>query len=274
MKRVLWRCGVELQAVRLTEKAVKKAPQIRPLFPPRRYPHAPIKEALIDLQVTLPPAVTIETLERIHREIENDFPTMKKRLFMEGELSAGERVAASAKQRHMGFAYYTADGRYVFQARLDGFTFSRMAPYDSWEDLCSQAQRYWSVYRRHASPTHIHRIALRYINQVDIPIRELDFDDYFLTIPKIGPRLPQGLAGFLMQLQMPQQDLEALAIVTQTMAPPQTKDQVSVILDIDIFVQQQQMSDDDAWALVEALRVRKNDLFEGSITDKARELFN
>jgi len=228
---------------------------------------------LIDLQVALPPQVTIETLGRIHKEIQTEFPIMKKRMFMEAELSAGEQVGASAKQKHLGFAFYNGTNEYVFQARLDGFTFSRLAPYDSWEDLRSQAQRYWDLYRQYTSAVHIHRVALRYINQINIPKRQIDFDDYFLTIPKIGPKLSQALGQFLMQLQLPQPDLGALAIVTQTLTPPQTAEQVSVILDVDIFVQQQQMSDDDAWTLVESLRVRKNDLFEGSITDKTRELF-
>ena len=243
------------------------------LFEPRRYPRAPIKEALIDLQVTLPRDVTIETLQLIHKEIQADYPNTKKRMFVEGELSTGDQVGASAKQRHMGFAFYSANNQYVFQARLDGFTFSRLAPYDSWEDLRERAKKYWAIYRKYAPPIHVHRIALRYINQINIPNRPVEFDDYFLTIPKIGPKLPQALGQFLMQLQLPQPDLEALAIVTQTMAPPPTPEYISVILDIDLFVQQQQMSDEEAWTLVEALRIRKNDLFEGSITDKTRELF-
>jgi uncharacterized protein (TIGR04255 family) len=264
-------CDINLD--KLTENSVNATLQLKPIFPPRQYPHAPIKEALIDLQVKLPPDQTIERLQRIHDKIRADYPIMKKRVFFEGEISAGEQLGASAKQRHMGFAFYSTDGLYVFQARLDGFTFSRLAPYESWENLRDQAKRYWDLYRQYAAPVHIQRVGLRYINQINIPSRQIDFDDYFLTIPKIGPGLPQVLREFLMQLQLPQEDLGALAIVTQTIAPPPEPNTVSVILDIDIFVQQQ-MSDENAWALVEALRVRKNDVFEGSITDRTRELFN
>ena len=247
---------------------------LQPRFLPRRYPHAPIKEAIIDLQVKSPPGLTVEQLQRIHKEIEADYPTSKKRIFMEGELTGGEQVGASAKQSHTGFLFYSANGLYVFQARLDGFSFSRLAPYESWENLRDQARKYWALYQRYVSPVHIHRIALRYINQINIPRRDVDFDDYFLTIPKIGPQLPQSLSQFLMQLQLPQPDLDALAIITQTMVPPPTPHEVSVILDIDIFAQREELSDDDAWVLVEALRIRKNDFFEGCITDKTRELFN
>jgi uncharacterized protein (TIGR04255 family) len=247
--------------------------QPKPLFSPRRYPRAPIKEALIDLRVSLPPSITVDTLENIRNEIKAEYPAMKKRLYVEGEFSAGDQVGTSAKQRHMGFVFYSADGSYVFQARLDGFTFSRLAPYEHWENLRAHAKRYWAVYQRYAKPIDIHRVAVRYINQIDIPAVEVDFDEYFLTTVKIGPRLPQVLSQLVMQLQLPQPDLNAMTILTQTMVPPAQPNTASVILDIDVFVDDVQMSDEDAWNLLEALRVRKNDFFEGSITDKTRELF-
>jgi uncharacterized protein (TIGR04255 family) len=58
--------------------------QLQPRFPPRRYPHAPIKEALIDLQVTLPAEISIETLQRIQKQVQADYPIAKKRMFIEG----------------------------------------------------------------------------------------------------------------------------------------------------------------------------------------------
>lgn len=252
-------------------------PQITPVFPHRRYPQAPITEALIDLRVAIPAEITIENLIRIHDEIRDAFPKSQERFIFEGQLSGGPQVGASARQTRLGYGFYSDDNRYIFQARLDGYTFSRLAPYESWEDLRDNAKRYWAVYRRYATPLYVNRIAVRYINQINLPGPRVDFDDFFLTIPKIGPTLEQELGQFLMQLQIPQPDLDALAIVTETMAPPadsQALSILSVILDIDIFVEHKTMSDVDVWNLLEALRIRKNDVFEGSITDKTRELFS
>ena len=48
----------------------------------------------------------------------------------------------------------------------------------------------------------------------------------------------------------------------------------SVILDLDVFKDGVEVvSDDELWALLETLRNRKNEFFEGCITDRARELF-
>jgi uncharacterized protein (TIGR04255 family) len=49
---------------------------------------------------------------------------------------------------------------------------------------------------------------------------------------------------------------------------------VSVVLDIDVFrAIDVPSSEDEIWSLMEHLRTIKNQLFEASITDKARELF-
>lgn len=247
---------------------------IKPRLQVRHYTRAPITEAIIDFRVLVPESARLSDLSRIEIEIKDRYPTAKRRMLVQGQMSAGDEVSASAKQRQTGYLFYSADGKDVFQADLDGFTLSRLAPYESWQPFRERAQREWSVYERFLAPSAIQRVAVRYINTVDIPGSNVDFDEYFLTIPKVGPNLPQGLSGFLMQLRIPQPDIGAEAILTQTIKPPSRPNFVSVVLDIDVFVQSHSMTPASAWEVLEILRVRKNELFEGSITDKARRLFD
>ena len=77
-----------------------------------------------------------------------------------------------------------------------------------------------------------------------------------------------------MQLQFPQVDLGGFLILTQAAVPPPSPDMNSVILDLDVFKDGVEIvSDDEVWGLLETLRNRKNEFFEGSLTDKARALF-
>jgi uncharacterized protein (TIGR04255 family) len=48
------------------------------------------------------------------------------------------------------------------------------------------------------------------------------------------------------------------------------------VLDLDLFrdVRWDPADDDALWAFMERLRVRKSEIFEASVTDKTRELFN
>ena len=238
-----------------------------------QYENAPIKEALIDIRVELPASVTLQLVESIHDRVKDKYPGKKKRIHVEGPFSAGDEVGAATKQTLIGFSFSSEDGKQVFQARLDGFTFSRLRPYGNWPDLRDEARRLWDIYRGAVNPEKVTRVAVRYINQVDIPLRAIDYKDYFRTTPEVSPDLPQGLSGFFMQLQFPQADFGGMLILTQTAVTPPGPDTNSVILDLDVFKAEDMIWDEEVWGLLETLRNRKNEFFEGCITDKARELF-
>jgi uncharacterized protein (TIGR04255 family) len=239
-----------------------------------RYERAPITEALIDIRVQAREGLESVALERVYDQVRQQYPVKKKSVFLEGRISAGDEVGASATQKLRGFAFVSEDAKQVFQARLDGFTFSRLRPYGTWNDLRDEARRLWGIYRSATNPYRIVRVAVRYINQIDIPQLGIEYRDYFRTVPEVSPDLPQGLSGFFMQLQFPQEDFGGLLVLTQTAIPPSTPSTTSVILDLDVFKDGVDItSDEEAWALLETLRIRKNEFFEGCITDNARQMF-
>src|SRR5689334_8712067 len=124
------------------------------------YENAPITEAVIDLRVKLSPGVTLASLENLHNSVKARYPGKKKRLHVHGEFSAGDQLGAAARQETMGFAFESESGKEIFQARLDGFTFSRLRPYGNWPELRDEAQRLWSIYRSAADPVSITRVAV------------------------------------------------------------------------------------------------------------------
>jgi uncharacterized protein (TIGR04255 family) len=46
-----------------------------------------------------------------------------------------------------------------------------------------------------------------------------------------------------------------------------------VVLDLDVFKESEMASDEEVWGVLEVLRNRKNEFFEGCITDRTRALF-
>ena len=129
------------------------------------YENAPITEALIDIRVELPASLTgLQVLESVHDHVKIRYPGEKKRIYLQGQFSAGDEVGASASQTLMGFSFSSDDGKQIFQARRDGFTFSRLRPYGSWPELRDEARRLWDIYGEMVSPEKITRVAVRYIN--------------------------------------------------------------------------------------------------------------
>jgi hypothetical protein len=101
-----------------------------------------------------------------------------------------------------------------------------------------------------------------------------DFKEYILTNPEVAPKLPQSLSHFFMQIVMPNQEIEASAIITETMEPPTENQRLPLILDIDVFKEKIYADNkEEIWSDFENLRAFKNDIFFNSITDKTEELF-
>jgi len=243
----------------------------------RHYSRAPITEAILDLKVILPDKFPIEKFLEIHARIRDRFPTSEPIHVGSLAIQAGPEIQVDASRQHSGFLFRSKDGLRIFQATLQGFTFNRLAPYDSWEEFSDDARNLWEIYKDICKPTFVTRAAVRYINRIDIPVEgPIKLQDYLKTAPEIASGLSQkNLSSFFMQLQIPQEDLNCMLVINETLALPPSPGFISVIFDIDLFRQQAWQSDDeDIWNFLTQLRERKNQVFRESITEKTEELIN
>jgi len=243
----------------------------------RHYSRAPITEAILDLKVILPDNFPIEKFLEIHARIRDRFPTSEPIHVGSFAIQAGPEIQIDASRQHSGFLFRSKHGLRIFQATLQGFTFNRLAPYDSWEEFSDDARNLWEIYKDICKPAFVTRAAVRYINRIDIPVEgPIKLQDYLKTAPEIASGLSQkNLSSFFMQLQIPQEDLNCMLVINETLALPPSPGFISVIFDIDLFRQQAWQSDDeDIWHFLTQLRERKNQVFRESITEKTEELIN
>lgn len=239
------------------------------------YTKAPIKEALIDLQVDLPPEVRVSTLQEIRDHIAPEYSQSEE--IMTFQIEAIADAPPKIHNSHVGSRFFSVDKTKIVQARLNGFTYSQLAPYENWETLRNEAKRLWTLYKEVANPRLIRRVAVRYVNQLDLPFPFHDFKDYLRTVPEISPDLPQGLSDYVMQLLIPQPDLDASLVLRTGIVPPPNSASagkvVSVALDIDLFCETSLDPDEEkCWDVLEKFRIRKNEIFNACITDKFKEL--
>lgn len=187
-----------------------------------------------------------------------------------------DALSFASSQGIIGHRLSKADDSRVLQVRRDGFAYSHLAPYTEWAIFRAEAYPLWEKYRSAVSDAKLARCALRYINRVDIPETKIELYDYFTLYPKIPEQLPQqDVMGMAMNLQMPQLDIECMAVINQALAAPAKPGHISVILDIDIFrLGIETWQDSDVWAFLDKLRDRKNEIFEACITDRTRELID
>ena len=239
-------------------------------------PKAPITEALVDIRCKLPKGFNVDQFKIIGAKISKDYPKEKVIRFQETKIDFKEEEQSVTTHRGInGYRYESSDGTKIVQLRLDGFTFNRLKPYKNWEEVRDDSLRIWNLYRESIKPEIINRIALRYINNLNIPMPINDFGDYLTCPPEVPEGLPQGIISFFYRVVVPADDPRIQAIITQAFEPKvDIKENLPIILDIDVFkLTPDGFLEEDILAILEKLRDFKNQIFFKSITPKLVETY-
>ncbi len=243
------------------------------------YNNAPIVEALIDVQVTMPSTFKLNDLETVREKVKSQFPSKEDLFHFEmgfsQELQGKKASQFSNSSQKIGIKLTTGNKTRVMQLKLDGFTYSFMPPYTRWETLRDEFRSSWDKYVKICRPETITRCAIRYINLITIPQNIVEPSDYFNLYPKLPDGLSQDISAMTMRLLMSQKDIGAKAVITQALADEQKPNTISIVLDIDLFqeIHYKKNEYSKMFEALEKMRERKNEIFEGCITDKTRELF-
>lgn len=242
----------------------------------RRLTKAPIREAVIDIQVT--PPVSLDALKAIAVRL-NDKPHKQDELWRASigvQINEDGQGSANTDRSPVGYRYTFNNHPYVLQCQVRGFTFSHLPPYGNWEEMSAIAKELWEIYLETVKPQFVSRIAVRYINSLPIPLPITDFADY-LNVPPIVPEgLPQTLASFLQRFVMVDNETDAVAVVTQVLEQITQSSKVDILLDVDAsktFPIGIAPDTTAIWTILEELRNFKNRVFFKFLTKKTIGLF-
>lgn len=245
----------------------------------KHYSRAPVVEAIIDIQVKMSEGFSHESFDAVHSKLIERFPTKSPiqmvHMGVGPDVQAEGELQFSSSKTDLGLRLTSKDNSRILQVRVNGFTYSHLPPYTSWEVLRNEAHEVWLIFVELCKPQTVVRCALRFVNRIEILKPSIELNDYFCLYPEIPKGIPQDVSGMFMQLQMPQKDLEGIAVINQAVAEPTSPGTVSVLLDFDLFqVHEYAPGDEVIWHYLDKLRNRKNELFEACITDETRRLIN
>jgi uncharacterized protein (TIGR04255 family) len=224
--------------------------------------------------------VSLDAIERFAAIAEPEF---KRKLDLweafVGFSADGNQPGASASHSVIGKRLDTDQPPHVLQCRVGGFTFSRLSPYGEWKDLRAEAHRWWKAFYSAVQPQTVTRIAVRYINEIKLPLPMKDFSEYLTCPPRVPDALPQGISGFLHRVIVPDESNNSVSIVTQALEgqPSMAGDgaSVTILLDVDVFRTVRLQGDciEEIWTGLDTLREQKNRMFFEHLTEKTVEMF-
>lgn len=231
---------------------------------PIRLARPPIREAVLDIKVE--GIAEVELLHRLAEDFGKSVGMTRTSAIRTGflEMAIEPDKAITGQARDGGVVGYRVEDQpitRVVQFRNNGFTFSRVGRYESWEQFRDEAMVPTRRFLAVPSIGHVTRLALRYINVIQFPSERVNLDEYLPAAPQVPKELPQFIAGFLSRIVIPIPEDRLTAIVTQSLdESPRPKP--SVILDVDVFFQGLLPVEENALApIFEKIREWKNRIF-------------
>ena len=239
--------------------------------------HAPITEALIDLRVTQQDGLTFS-------ELKNSVDPTEFGYYLKGPISFGTfgfalapdgQPSTTTESSQVGLRLHSNDEKYVAQFTMSGFTLSRLPPYETWENLLAETRRLWAVYVQRLSPKRVGRVATRFINNLQLPLKPgASFQLYVNKLIDVPDEAPQAVETFLQRFGLVDIASGARVILTLALDGMPVGGPAPVILDVDAFVATDlKPIDNTIWDTLEKLRELKNHSFFGTITELAAGLY-
>jgi uncharacterized protein (TIGR04255 family) len=241
-------------------------------------PSAPIVEAVIEI---LAEADAEWEEARVAAALEAALPgyatTGSYRAFQHDlQLTPGESHQTFRDLGWRGLRFQSSDQGHVVQFNRDGYIFSRLRPYQDWEQLSREGLRLWKLHAELARPSEIQRLGLRYINRIVLQSKVDRFGDYLRPCAQAPEGLNLPFHGFFHHDVLEVPGYPYAINVIRTIQPSEEADTEgqAVILDIDVYTTKPlDLHDETLRNRLGEMRWLKNKVFFGSVTENAIERF-
>jgi uncharacterized protein (TIGR04255 family) len=242
-------------------------------------PNAPIVEAALGIQARAESPWEAPTVSQKIKATLPEYPKIASHNQIVQEIKLRPKKAPETTTQDLGWNGLRIQSEvkpHIAQFNRDGFLFSRLHPYETWESFLAEAQRLWQLYVDIARPTQVQQISLRYINRIDLPPKDMEFEDYIQPAPQAPQNMNVPFYGFFHQdiLAVPGHDYSINIIRTIQHPEDPTTHGLGLILDITVMtIQPFALGPEALEKRLPEMRWLKNEVFYGSITEKALKSF-
>lgn len=241
---------------------------------PRKYLNPPVIEAVCEFRLTPDSKWDLTVPGLIYEKVSKEFPNKEQRLIQEVEITHGPQGIQQQLRTSERVLFLTNERKIFIQVGPHFLAINSLKPYPTWDGFKPWIEKAFNALVETVNVERLHRIGLRYINRIEIPSQSVKLEDYFEFYPFLGNKLPQVMANFLIQSLIPFFDERDSCKVHLTNAVSDKPGNISFLLDLDFFLAKPQVvSASQALEWVESAHHRVEELFEGCITERLREIF-
>lgn len=243
--------------------------------------HAPIIEAVMDIDCDLPLTVDRDALEKSARDaLRGRYPHFQQQFIQTHLVTSNGEDPPQMKTNEVRGAmqFFTEDKKQLVQFRPNGFSFNRLAPYTTLDDYLPDIEAAWHLFEELAQPVQIRKVGLRMINRMLLPMvdHQIQFSDFLQVSPRLPLTAPPLIfTGFLDQHMAVDIETQNQVNIVKTTELPEG-DKLPMILDIEAFhiCQEPPPAWPELFERIQSLRNLKNRVFQHTLTPRCLNLFS
>jgi len=175
----------------------------------------------------------------------------------------------------MGWVFRSGTEPTAHQVRRDGYTFSRLKPYEDWDSFERTARANWEHVHEILQPEPLHAVGVRFLNLLEFPAADFKLKHYFTAPPPRPNGLDWSFHGFVQQAIFAVPDSQCAVQVTLSPSFSTTPTETQAfMLDIGVTLKESlPASGRSVDEVLSEMHLRKNEAFFGMLTDEAISLY-
>lgn len=242
----------------------------------RIYPKPPIVEAVVEFKFTKD-GIGDQLANTLGAKLAAQYPERNQQMLVEFAAEVGSSsVATAARQSpHVTFLR-SGDGLRLIGCGIRTMSVHNLAPYAGWESFFEQIEEAVAALPDDLRAAGVDAISVRYIDRITLPGNDQPFSDFLTIMPPRPAPMPSAVSAFHVVTQTVDPQDGTVALLTLASGPPGSTGEPVVIYDLHFRREGQPLCGlaDRTWAgIADMLHERQRDIFEASITDKMRALF-
>lgn len=240
----------------------------------RKYKNPPIIEAVCEFRFQPGMAWDHTFAKRIHDRLRGTFPKKREMTSFQASLTIVPQGSQQQLHQNKALQLLRDDEKASVIIDVDRLAVSHLKPYPTWEDFLPLIEQSFDAYKNVVEPKGLHRVGVRYINQIEMPGTQINLSDYLNLFPTLNWGLTQAYGAFVVGVQIPfaeQRDLLNLQLSSVAAASP---DSIAVVFDLDYFLGQPDAASlETVFDWLDEAHQRVEDAFEACIRDPLRVIF-
>ncbi|HZD43946.1 MAG TPA: TIGR04255 family protein [Methanomicrobiales archaeon] len=240
----------------------------------REYVNSPIEEAICEFRYSPETEWDLAVPGLFYSRIQEELPEREQRRVRSVELVMGPEGLLEELVVQDRMFFFSTDRSVGVQLGPKFLGVNVLKPYPSWQRFRPRIEYAFRTLNDTVEMKGIYGINLRYINLIQIPGKDVNPEEYFSFLPRLGSGFPESADSFMAGAELPFSDGRDACRIEVSDGIPSMPDSTAYLLNIEYFLSEpESIQQDMVTEWLDNAHSKAVELFEACITDKARELF-